>query len=192
MSGNNLNKVAANWYTDCFRGRFQISETGNKFGPWMFALFWVTVLILLTLYFSGVLDAQRNPNQNLMVVPGENGEREVTLRRNRQGHYLATGMINGEPVEFLVDTGATLVAMPASIAKRLGLEKGIPSRSHTAGGVVRTWLVELDSVQLGPIKRTGVAATVVPDMPGEGVLLGMSFLRDLELSQRGDTLMIRP
>ncbi len=158
----------------------------------MFALFWVTVLVMLTLYFSGFLDRQRNPNQDLSLVVGANGEREVLLQRNRQGHYLATGLINGQEVEFLVDTGATYVALSAAVANRLGLEGGIPARSHTAAGIVRTWLVELDSVQLGPIRRTGVAASIVPDMPGEGVLLGMSFLRDLELSQRGDTLIIRP
>ena len=107
-------------------------------------------------------------------------------------HYLATGLINGHKVEFLIDTGATHVALPASVANKLGLRKGIPSTSHTAGGVVQTWLVELDSVQLGPIRRHAVRASVVPDMPGEGVLLGMSFLRDLEMVQRGDTLVIRP
>ncbi len=168
------------------------SARGNPFGPWMLALFWLTLLAMLTLYFSGVLDARRNPNQNLSLVPGADGAAEVRLLRNPQGHYLATGLINGGEVEFLVDTGATHVAMPARVARRLGIERGAPSRSHTAAGVVRTWLVTLDSVQLGPIRRTGVAASVVPDMPGEGVLLGMSFLRDLELVQRGDTLLIRP
>jgi aspartyl protease family protein len=158
----------------------------------MFVLFWVTLLIMLTLYFSGMLDARRNPNQNLVLVPAADGSTEVSLRRNRQGHYLATGLINGHEVEFLIDTGATFVALSASVANRLGLKKGIPSSSHTAGGVVQTFLVELDSVQLGPIRRHAVRASVVPDMPGEGVLLGMSFLRDLELIQRGDTLIIRP
>jgi len=158
----------------------------------MFALFWVTALVMLTLYFSGLLDARRNPNQNLELIPAADGSIEVSLRRNRQGHYLAIGLINGHEVEFLIDTGATFVALPASVANKLGLEKGIPSTSHTAGGIVRTWLVVLDSVQLGPIRRRNVRASVVPDMPGEGVLLGMSFLRDLELVQRGDTLVIRP
>jgi aspartyl protease family protein len=158
----------------------------------MFVLFWVTVGIMATLYFSGLLDTRRNPNQNLVLVPSADGSTEVSLQRNRQGHYLATGLINGVEVEFLVDTGATYVALPASVANKLALKKGIPSTSHTAGGIVQTWLVELDSVQLGPIVRHKVRASVVPDMPGEGVLLGMSFLSDLELSQRGDTLIIRP
>ncbi len=158
----------------------------------MLALFWVTALAMLTLYFSGVLDARHNPNQNLSVVPATDGSVAVVLRRNVQGHYVATGLINEQSVVFLIDTGATHVALSDSLAKKLRLDKGVPSRSSTAGGIVPSWLTRLDSVQLGSIRRSHVSASIVPDMPGEGVLLGMSFLRDLELVQRGDTLIIRP
>ena len=158
----------------------------------MFALFWATVLVMLTLYFSGLLDARRNPNRNLSLVNTAGGPAEVVLQRNRSGHYVANGAINQQMVEFLVDTGATVVSMSASSANRLGLERGAPSTSHTAGGVVRSWLVTLDSVQIGPIQRRDVRAAVVPGMPGDVVLLGMSFLGGLEMVQRGDTLIIRP
>ena len=158
----------------------------------MFGLFWVTILIMMTLYFSGLLEDRRNPNRELSLVGDGAGEAQLLLRRNHYGQYVANGRINGQVVEFLVDTGATHVAMSAATARRLGLERGVPATSHTAGGVVRSWLVTLDSVQFGPILRRQVRASIVPDMPGEGVLLGMSFLRDLEMVQRGDTLLIRP
>jgi aspartyl protease family protein len=157
----------------------------------MFVLFWVTALGLLTLYFSGFLEQRRNPNQQVMSGLSEAGQAEVVLRRNRQGHYLAVGSINGEPVEFLVDTGATYLGIPGDVARQLGLKRGVESASHTAAGVVRTYLVTLESVELGNIRREAVRASIIPDMPGDSVLLGMSFLRDLEIVQRGNTMTLR-
>ena len=168
-----------------------MSTQHGRFGPVMFVLFWVTAGLLLTLYFSGMLEQRRNPNQQVMSGLSATGRPEVVLQRNRQGHYLAIGAINGEPVEFLVDTGATYLGIPAGVARRLGLNRGVESASKTAAGVVRTYLVTLDSVELGDIRREGVRASVIPDMPGESVLLGMSFLRDLEIIQRGDAMTLR-
>ena len=157
----------------------------------MLALFWISVLVMLMFYFSGYLEQRRNPNQDLELVVADGGSMDVVLKRNRAGHYLARGLINGMEVEFLVDTGATHVAIPGALAERLGLRGGVPGTSHTAGGIVRSYRVQLDSVQLGVIRRRQVSASVVPDMPGEGVLLGMSFLRDLEIVQSGTTMTLR-
>jgi aspartyl protease family protein len=168
-----------------------VSDGRGRFGPVMFGLFWVTALGMLTLYFSDVLESRRNPNQEVRSAVSAAGKLEVVLERNRAGHYLANGHINGEPVEFLVDTGATYLGIPAQVARRLQLSKGVESSSHTAAGVVRTYLVTLDSVNLGSITRHGVRASIIPDMPGESVLLGMSFLRDLEIVQQGSTMTLR-
>lgn len=157
----------------------------------MFGLFWVTALALLTLYFSGLLDQRRNPNQQLGSATTSAGQQEVVLQRNAYGHYVASGSINGQPVEFLVDTGATYLGIPAAVARRLKLKGGAPATSHTAAGVVRSYVVTLDTVRLGAIERRGITASVIPDMPGEGVLLGMSFLKDLEIVQRGNTMTLR-
>ena len=151
----------------------------------------MTALGLTTLYFSGLLDQQRNPNQQLRLVGTADGGTAVTLQRNVMGHYLATGFINGHEVDFLLDTGATNIGIPAAVASRLGIVSGTPGRSLTAGGIVSTLQVTLDQVQLGPIERSQVRASVIADMPGEEVLLGMSFLRDLEITQRGDTMTLR-
>ena len=158
----------------------------------MIALFWVTALGLLTLYFSGLLDNRHNPNQQVQSSHSVGGQVQVVLERNAYGHYVANGQINGQPVEFLVDTGATYLGIPAAVAQRLGLKRGVESSSQTAAGVVRTYLVKLDSVRLGDIERRGVTASIIPDMPGDGVLLGMSFLKDLEIVQSGNTLTLRP
>ena len=113
------------------------------------------------------------------------------LRRNRAGHYVASGSINGEPVRFLIDTGATEVALPLPLAQRLGLRLSPGVTTMTANGATRTWVTRLDRIDLGGLVATGVRASVLPNMPGEEVLLGMNYLKHLELIQRGDSLTLR-
>ncbi|QFY91022.1 TIGR02281 family clan AA aspartic protease [Magnetovirga frankeli] len=150
---------------------------------------WALLLGLLTWLFQARLDEFSNPNQELQRLQGEVG---VVLKRNRAGHYLAPGQINGHPVLFLLDTGATSVAVPQGLAQRLGLKPGGVIQSITANGRVQAWRTRLDEVRLGPIVKTGVSGVIMPNMPGDQVLLGMSFLRSLELVQRDGRLILRP
>jgi aspartyl protease family protein len=94
-------------------------------------------------------------------------------------------------VTFLLDTGATDVAVPQRLAARLGLEKGHASRSRTANGVVTTWRTVLDEVGIGPVRLQDIRASILPSMAGSEVLLGMSFLKRLELVQKGESLTLR-
>ena len=109
---------------------------------------------------------------------------------NRSGHYLANGKINGHPVVFLLDTGATDVALPEKLANRIGLEKGYESRAQTANGITKSYLTLLRDVSLGDIRLHGIRASILPGMKGNQVLLGMSFLKQLEMRQKGDTLTL--
>jgi clan AA aspartic protease (TIGR02281 family) len=118
-------------------------------------------------------------------------ERKVELRRNRAGHYVAKGLVNGAPVLFIVDTGATDVVLPLSLARRLGLQLYPGGSTQTANGVVETRITRLDSVDVGGIVVRDVRASVLDNMSGDGVLLGMSYLGQLEMSQRGDTLTLQ-
>lgn len=152
---------------------------------------WVLALALLTLLFSDLLDRRQNPNRDLQAVVGDQGSVEVVLERNRAGHYVAAGSINGYPVTLLLDTGATDVAIPERVARRIGLERGRPRISRTAAGDVKTWSALLRSVDLGGLKLNTIPASILPDMRGDQVLLGMSYLKRLELVQRGDTMTLR-
>ncbi|MEM6545184.1 MAG: TIGR02281 family clan AA aspartic protease [Pseudomonadota bacterium] len=163
----------------------------RKFGVAMQALAWIALLSFLTLYFGGVLERQRNPNQSVDSLVSAEGVKEVTLKRNRMGHYLATGTINGEPVVFLLDTGATGVAVPANLARRLDLPRGRTFTSNTANGRAESYETLLDEVALGAIKLRKVRASINPGLQMNEVLLGMSFLKYIEFSQRGSTLTLR-
>jgi len=164
------------------------SETG--LGKGMIYVAWLLALGLLAWIFSGLLDAQRNPNRRVQSMT-ERGSPVVVLERNRYGHYNASGQINGHDVEFLLDTGATTVSVPAALAKRLGLRQGSAVSVNTANGTVTAYLTRLQSVRLGGIELRDVKATINPGMAGKEVLLGMSFLKHLEFTQRGDTLTLK-
>lgn len=166
-----------------------MSEQQN-FGRWMIIAAWVLLLAMLTLLFSQWLERQNNPNRQLSVTTNLQGESSVVLKRNRAGHYVAPGKINGVDVVYLLDTGATLVAVSSSLAEKAGLQPGAPSQSRTANGVVMSWLTEIDRLQLGPITMQNVKASILPNMPAHEVLLGMSFLKHLKLQQQGDELEI--
>lgn len=153
---------------------------------------WVLLLALMTTLFQELLLQQHNPNQKPVGDVGADGVREVVLQRNSKGHYVADGSINGQPVTFLVDTGATDVAISEQLANRLGLEKTGGAFSRTANGVVAVWQSTLADVSLGVIRMQHVRASVLPDMqPANQVLLGMSFLKHLELVQRDGSLTLR-
>lgn len=118
------------------------------------------------------------------------GAAMVVLEQDRNGHYEAEGEINGQAVTFLVDTGATDVALPESIARHLGLEFGPRVQVMTAAGRVTAWMTRLDEVKVGGIRRENVRATITSG-EFDGILLGMSFLKHYGLQQQDGKLIIR-
>jgi aspartyl protease family protein len=165
-----------------------VSKSPQSTGFGMMLVAALGMLALLTWFFSGQLDDRANPNRQVhsQIV---NGAIEVSLVADRQGHFVATGTINGREVTFLVDTGATLVSVPEGLANRLGLERLAPIRLETAAGNVQGWMTRLDEVRLGGIAQTDVRAAINPGRH-DTVLLGMSFLRDLEMTQRDGELRL--
>lgn len=152
---------------------------------------WILFAVMLTMLFGFLMDRQRNPNQSLETRISVDNVHEVVLKRNRMGHYVASGSVNGRAVEYLLDTGATYVAIPETLALKLGLSRGNPIPTSTANGVITTYATVLDRVELGGILLRNVRASINPHTPDDQVLLGMGFLKHLELIQKGDSLTIR-
>jgi len=169
-------------------------QTENKFpqrlGNNMIVAAWILVLVILTWFFSHYLRRQHNPNENVLNY-SQSGAPEVVLERNRDGHYVASGLINGRPVTFMLDTGATMVSVPGRIAEKLDLDKGPMLQVTTANGNIPVYSTRLDKVQLGGIVLNNVRASINPYMTDDEILLGMSFLKQLDFSQQGDQLTIR-
>lgn len=119
----------------------------------------------------------------------EDGHAQVMLERDRSGHFLAQGEINGHPVLFLVDTGATDVAISEKAAREMGLEFGPRTTVMTAAGPARAWRTRLDRVSLGTVALDNVRATITPGL-GNEVLLGMSFLKYFHMRQDGNQMVL--
>jgi aspartyl protease family protein len=151
---------------------------------------WGGLLALLAWLAQDFLEAERNPNSVPRVQASPDGRREVVLMRNRTGHYLATGTINGYSATFLVDTGATLVAVDEQMAAKLGLAKGARRRMQTANGIADGWQTLIGSLELGGLVQHSVPAVIMPRL-GEEVLLGMSYLKRIELVQRDGFMILR-
>lgn len=115
----------------------------------------------------------------------------MVLERNRQGHYVVSGTINHIAVTFLLDTGATDVAIPAAVATAAGLEPGLAGRASTANGLVTVYATRIAELQIGNIILNNIDASITPSMSGNTILLGMSALREIEFTQRGTTLTLR-
>jgi len=120
---------------------------------------------------------------------------EIRLQADHMGMYHTSGRINSHSVRFLVDTGATLIALNSSDARRLGIDfrrEGTKIWLSTASKQEMGYRVNLDKVQVGGITLYNVAAVVMDNRAfPQKILLGMSFLSSLEMSRNGDSMLLR-
>lgn len=122
---------------------------------------------------------------------GGSGGTQIVLTATSGGHFVTSGSINGRATQFMVDTGATSVAMSADEARRMGInyEQGEPGQGSTANGLIPIWRVVLKSVRIQDVEVHGVEAVVVPSgMPH--VLLGNSFLTRFQMKRENDMLTL--
>lgn len=122
-----------------------------------------------------------------------NARKTIRLLADARGHFVVQGSVNGGSLNFLVDTGATLIVMSAADASRLGIawRDGQRLMARTANGVVGFYRVVLDNVRIGEIVLNQVEAGVQEAGMQTGIaLLGMSFLNRMEIQQSGQTMVL--
>jgi aspartyl protease family protein len=125
-------------------------------------------------------------------APAGGSLQSVTLSADSRGHFIVNGQVNGGSIRFLVDTGATLIALSAADATRLAIDyrKGEPSLMNTANGVAPAYRIKLDSVRVGDISANNVDAVVMEGSAMPVALLGMSFLNRMEMKRDGQTMVL--
>jgi len=165
------------------------SNNTKRIGKGMLWVFWCLVLAALALYFGNLEKKRFNPNQNVSNQSNSNYN-IVELERNAFGHYVTTGQVNNKNVVFMLDTGATNVAVPEGVAKQLGLRRGARQQVFTANGIATAYATEIQSLRVGSIELAKVKASITPGMTGESILLGMSALKHLDFSQSGKILTL--
>lgn len=151
--------------------RTSIATKIKQFSAWVFIFLGVLAAVGL---WSDIRDRSLLPRQSVFAEAGR-----VELPRQSDGHYLATLRLNGTPVTFVVDTGASGIVLTRQDAARIGLDpEGLPfvTEAMTANGAVRTAPVRLDSVALGPFVDSNLPAFVNGGEMDRS-LLGMSYLQ---------------
>ncbi|MGP1426003.1 MAG: retropepsin-like aspartic protease family protein [Ottowia sp.] len=117
--------------------------------------------------------------------------RRVVLSADTRDHFVTNGSINDRAVQFMVDTGATTLAIGQAEAERIGLDYkgGQPVGMHTANGVVRGWLIRAGKVRVGDVTVHDVETVVTP-LPMPAVLLGNSFLNRFNMRREGSQMTL--
>ena len=128
---------------------------------------------------------------NMGTSKGSGKGNRIVLVAGSGGHFMTAGQINGKAVQFMVDTGATSVAMGAQDAERTGINfrAGQPVMMSTANGNVQGYRIKLDSVRVGDVEVFGVDAVVMPQ-PMPFMLLGNSFLTRFQMLRENDQMTL--
>ncbi|MCF6765638.1 retroviral-like aspartic protease family protein [Thiotrichales bacterium 19S3-7] len=131
-------------------------------------------------------------NQEKQLTPQSNETlyRNTVVLKEIDHSYLTYGYINGYKVKFIVDTGATSVSIPESIAQKIGLKKGARYQAMTANGTITVYRTYIDKLTIGSITLIDIAASINPSSNDDYILLGMSALRQLELQQKNNELIL--
>jgi aspartyl protease family protein len=124
-------------------------------------------------------------------IGNKNSGKRVVLAVDGNGHFVDLGTINGKSIKYMVDTGASTVAIGRADADRIGLKylTGQPIRMWTANGMGQAWRVKLDSLGIGDIQVQGVEAVVTSE-PMPYILLGNSFLKGFQMTRTNDQMVL--
>lgn len=151
----------------------------------LYLLFWVS-LALVTYFGMNALTAPKVAS----VAVSNDGVVEIVIPRSRNGHYFVDGAINGHAITFMVDTGATTVAIDTQTARAAGLPKGYPTTFTTASGQAPGETIPRQTVTVGGLRFDGISVAVISGV-GEIGLLGQNILRRLDVIQSGDKMVLR-
>jgi len=151
-------------------------------------LFWIAVWVAIVGAGYLAVDRFLAPPPAAHVLGA--GTREIAIPVARDGHYYLKGDINGVPLTFMVDTGATYVSVGARFATEAGLPQGIPGYFSTANGTVEGRIVKGQTVRVDAFQVAGLSVAVMPNHGADG-LLGQNFLRRFELTQSDGLLRMR-
>jgi len=146
---------------------------------------------------SGIRPVQLELAYNALPIDLQNLEQplevmgigKLDLQQTREGHYFSSGAVNGIPVVFMIDTGATVVSVSAEIASRAGIQKCTHQKTTTANGIVNACKAIVPEVTFGEFRLTNVEVMVMPNLPGNP-LLGMNVLRNFHLEQIDQVMRI--
>ena len=164
------------------------TETPPRRGWGMMAFGWILALVLMIAIFNGLLEARQNPNR-LSALNSQEGDLLI-LSANPNGQYFVEGYINGTKTMFLLDTGATSVAVSPKVAERAGLAPGQQIAVSTAAGMAAANNTHIRRLQIGHFIFSDLRAIIIPGA-NDVVLLGMNALGELKMTQQDGKIILQ-
>ena len=156
---------------------------GLRWAPLGIVAFWLVVMAAL----YGLMTQVLKPPPVTVAINGD-----LTIPRARDGHFYASGTVNGHPVRFLVDTGATTVVVSEAVAQAAGLTGGQPTVFRTANGDMAGRLVGNVQVGVGPVQVSGLRVGVgLVGGDSDKALLGQNFLSRFNITLSGEEMVLR-
>jgi len=156
---------------------------GLKWGPLAIVAFW---LVIMGVVYGGIKMVMK-PREITISMSGE-----MTIPRSRDGHFYVPGRIAGQPVVFLVDTGASYVTVSQEFASHAGISGGTPTRFRTANGVIDGAILSDVPVSVGPAAVSGVRVAIgLVGIERDSALLGQSFLSKFQVTLTGNEMVLR-
>ena len=156
---------------------------GLRWAPLGIVAFWLVVMAVL----YGLMTLVLKPPP---VTVSANGD--LSILRARDGHFYANGTVNGHPVRFLVDTGATTVVVSEAVAQAAGLSGGQATVFRTANGNLPGRVVGNVQVGVGPVQVSGLRVGVgLVGGDSDRALLGQNFLSRFNITLSGDEMVLR-
>ena len=144
---------------------------------------WAAVTLVIYL----ATEMYRKPAEGKVLAHGV-----LEIPRDRDGHFRVGGAVNGVPVQFMVDTGASIISITDKVAERAQLPEGVPMQFQTANGVREGTMRRADRIEVGPLTvnnlRVGTGYTGESD---KDALLGQNFLRYFEVRMEGNTMLLK-
>ncbi len=144
---------------------------------------WVSIFAVVYFFFAS---AQA---PIVAMVNTDSVEKEIVIPRSKDGHYYVRGKINGYPVDFMVDTGASIVSISYDLARSIHLPRGVPANFSTAGGNMIGEIVSAIDIEVGNIRLSELTVSV--GIQGNIALLGQNFLRRIDVIQSDDKMILR-
>lgn len=146
---------------------------------------WIAAIAIIAILINNTLFGTKKPS----ISDSEAGK-QIVITRDYDSHFRITGSINGLPVTFLIDTGATSVAIPAVIAKKAKLVEKTKVQTETAAGDSVGYLTRIDVLNVGGVDVHNISAIIIPDFDSDQVLLGMNVLSKFSIEQSNNTLTL--
>lgn len=162
-----------------------IESNDRRLGAIFLIVGWIIAIGLVVILVNFSLFGTKEP----MISSSQVGT-QITILRDNDSHFRLKGTINNIPVTFLLDTGASSVAVSDELANRAGLDPKAQLTAETANGSAVGYFTVIDTIVLGTVELNNVNAVIVPNMSSDQALLGMNVLRRFQINQTENTMVL--